>query len=79
MRYYFHVLNGHGLQRDEEGQEFFDRKTLEHEVVRILTDIARDELPTTNTGTIRVEVQDIEGQPVYTGSVAFTKRWLKQT
>ena len=76
MRYYFDVLNGNGLQQDETGQDFPDRSSLEQEVIRILTDIAREELPTNEAGMIHVEVRDDRAQAIYSGSIALTKRWL---
>lgn len=76
MRYYFDLTNGHGLVRDEVGQVIDDQAGLEREVSRILTDVARDELPATRKGEVKVDVRDDSGHPIYRGSISFEKRWI---
>lgn len=76
MRYYFDLTNGHGLVRDNDGQLIDDRTSVEREVSRILTDVARDELPDTPHGQVKVDVRDDMGQHVYTGTLSFEKRWV---
>jgi hypothetical protein len=76
MRYFFDLTNGHGLVRDEVGQIIDDLSHVEQEVSRILTDVARDELPDVPLGQVRVDVRDEIGNVIYTGSISFQKRWV---
>lgn len=77
MRYFFHLINGHGRQEDKVGQELSDRSKVELEVSRILTDVARDELPHCHDGRILVEVRTEEGKQIYNGSIVFKTNWLE--
>lgn len=76
MRYYFDLTNGHGLVRDNVGQVIDSQAGMELEVSRILTDVARDELPDTRHGEVKVDVRDDSGHPIYCGSISFEKRWI---
>ena len=78
MRYFFDLTNGHGLVSDNEGQLIEERSRIEQEVSRILTDVARDELPDIQHGEVRVDVRDETGSYVYTGRISFEKRWIDQ-
>ncbi|CAD7044623.1 hypothetical protein REJC140_03843 [Pseudorhizobium endolithicum] len=75
-RYFFDLTNGDGLTRDEMGSVFPEsREPLLKEVSRILTDLARDELPGTDSGEITVTVRDERGCTVLVGSLDFQTRW----
>ncbi|KQS75166.1 hypothetical protein ASG25_20620 [Rhizobium sp. Leaf384] len=76
MRYYFDFTNGHGLVRDDEGQLLDSPSLVEQEVSRILTDVARDELPATFQGEVKVDVRDEMGAYIYSGSIVFEKHWV---
>jgi hypothetical protein len=75
-RYFFDLTNGDGLTRDEMGSVFPDnRESLLKEVSRILTDLARDELPGVDSGEITVAVRDEVGHTVLVGSLDFQTEW----
>jgi len=78
-RYFFDLINGDGPISDEQGQEISTREEISREVSRILTDIAREELPGSEEGMISVEVRDEQGQPVFTGRLSFKTRWQDET
>ncbi|CAN7345523.1 hypothetical protein LJR104_001851 [Neorhizobium sp. LjRoot104] len=74
-RYFFDLSNGDGPVRDNEGQEISTREQISREVSRILADIARDEFPEREKGSISVEVRNEEGQSVFSGRLSFQTRW----
>ncbi len=74
-RYYFDVINEDGPFRDELGQDMSSREAITREVSRILSDIAREELPGREDGSILVEVRDEGGEHVFTGQLSFETRW----
>lgn len=78
-RYFFDLVNGNGLVRDEQGQIISTRAEISREVSRILTDIAREELPESGEGTISVEVRDERDKPIFTGRLSFETRWHDET
>ncbi|MGK6316755.1 DUF6894 family protein [Neorhizobium sp. DT-125] len=74
-RYFFDLVNGSGLIRDEQGQDVSTREDISREVSRILVDIASEELPGSGDGAISVTVRDERGRPVLTGNLSFKTRW----
>lgn len=70
-RYYFDVTNGNGLERDSEGQELQSLDHVRHEAGRILSDIAKDEIPVSRNVSIKVAVRNSEGTKVHTGELSF--------
>lgn len=75
-RYFFDLANGDGLTRDEMGVTLPMRHDLLlKEVSRILTDVAREELPGVSSGGIRVSVRDEMGETILVGSLDFQTRW----
>ncbi|MBW6421645.1 hypothetical protein KX729_09350 [Rhizobium sp. XQZ8] len=78
-RFFFDVINGHGLERDEIGIEMDRPDQIRREVSRILTDIAKEEMPTDDATRIRVAVRDVTGKPVYEGELFFRGSWSQQT
>lgn len=77
-RYYFDLLNGGGLVRDEVGQEIPTPDGIRQEVGRVLADIAREELPGQRAGTISIEVRDEHDQPIFSGCLRFTTHWYDE-
>jgi hypothetical protein len=73
-RYYFDVVNGHGLERDELGKDV-PREAIPNEVASILADIAREELPTVMLGMMQVNVRDDARKNVYHGELSFRGAW----
>ncbi|WJR66599.1 hypothetical protein QTA58_20680 [Neorhizobium sp. CSC1952] len=74
-RYFFDLVNGSGLVRDEQGLDVSTREEITREVSRILVDIASEELPGTAEGAIGVTVRDERGRAVLTGNLSFETRW----
>jgi len=77
-RFFFDVINGHGLERDETGVELNDADAIRKQVSQILTDIARDELPSEKTTHIQINVRDEAGQDIYNGELFFRGGWSQQ-
>lgn len=75
-RYFFDLHNGSGIVPDEEGRALPTRESVEAEVGRILTDVARDELPDHALGVATVVVRDDSGGTICVGSLSFSKSWL---
>jgi len=73
-RYHFDVINGDGLERDNEGLEIGKQKVPAH-VAAILTDIAKDELPKSPEVVIQVSVRDETEQEVFRGELSFKAEW----
>lgn len=71
-RYYFDVTNGNGLERDEDGQELQSLDQVRREAGRILSDIAKDEIPVSRSVRIKVAVRNIEGENVHAGELSFS-------
>jgi hypothetical protein len=57
-RYYFDLHNGDGPLRDDFGTEISSREEIPREVAKILLEVARDELPTSDRAMISVTVRD---------------------
>jgi hypothetical protein len=58
MRYYFDLLNGGGMSRDEEGPDQSSPERVRYIVTWTMVDIARDEIPAGRHGSIAVAVRD---------------------
>lgn len=75
-RYFFDVHNG-STTRDDEGTECADLAAMRQEVLRLLPDIARDEVPEDgDRRTFTVLVSDEDGKAVFTATLTFTALWL---
>ena len=73
IRYYFHIHNGDGELTDEQGMLLSSAEDLPRQVVRIMADIARDELPfNDHRGIVTVTVRDEEGRTISIGTLTFT-------
>lgn len=77
-RYFFDLINGHGLERDDEGIELSSSDKVREHVARILTDIAREEMPDANKASIRVNVRDDTDFGVYFGELVFRNGWTER-
>jgi hypothetical protein len=75
-RYYFDLHNGDGPTTDVEGIELPSRKSVTLHISRILTDIARDEMPTEDRAVISVKVRDDQGRVISVASLTFNSEWL---
>ena len=73
IRYYFDIHNGDGELTDEQGMLLSSAEDLPRQVVRIMADIARDELPfDDHRGIVTVTVRDEEGRTISIGTLTFT-------
>ena len=73
IRYYFDIHNGDGELTDEQGMLLSSAEDLPRQVVRIMADIARDELPfDDHRGIVTVTVRDEAGRTISMGSLTFT-------
>ena len=72
-RYFFDIHNGDGQMTDDVGMLLPSKADLPKEVARIMSDIARDELPySEHRGIMTVKVRDGDGKSVSVGSLTFT-------
>jgi len=75
-RYFFDLHNGDGPTVDDEGLELPDRPSVRRQVARLLTDVARDELPTEDRAVISVKVRNGEGKVIAVTSLTFDTEWI---
>lgn len=75
-RYYFDLYNGDDLVADEEGQVMETRERVRDEAVRILPEIARDEMPDGDCLSIAVRVKDETGRYIFEVSLSMKAGWL---
>ena len=74
-RYYFDVVSGEGVDRDETGVDLRTADDVRKQVAHILTDIAREELPGQNETSFAVKVRDDVDFNVFSGELSFRSRW----
>ncbi|KAA3447288.1 hypothetical protein C7I87_27240 [Mesorhizobium sp. SARCC-RB16n] len=74
-RYYFDLYNGDGLVSDDDGQPFESQEQARAEAIRILQDVARDEMPDRDLVKITVKVRDEAGAQVFEASLVLTAGW----
>ncbi len=76
-RYYFDLHNGDGSLKDEMGVEIASHAGIVQEVAKIMSEIARDEIPTTNRATISVTVRDEKGEAISVSTLSFNSEWFE--
>lgn len=75
-RYYFDIYDG-GVARDDDGTTLEDLPAVRQHVLRLLPDIARDEVPDDgDRRTFSVVVTDEDGKPIYAATLSYTGPWL---
>ena len=75
-RYFFDVQNG-GRYRDETGVELPDLKDVRKEAMKLLPNLARDDIPEDGDNRIfTVLVTDEDGRATYSGTLSYTGLWL---
>lgn len=74
-RYYFDLHNGDGLVSDENGQLFESPEQARAEAIRILHDIARDEMPDRDLVKITLKMRDTGGTQVLEASLTLNAAW----
>jgi hypothetical protein len=75
QRFYFDVYNTEHTQMDDEGQFFTDRERAGMEALRILQDVARDEMPVSQHLKITVKVLDAKRDQVFEASLTLDSAW----
>jgi hypothetical protein len=75
-RYFFDVYNSEGQVLDEEGQLFASKESAKNEALRILQDVARDELPDRDLFQLTVKVRGENGAKVFEASLILTSGWI---
>jgi hypothetical protein len=74
-RYYFDLYNGDGLVLDENGQLFESRQQARAEAVRILHDIASDEMPDRDLVRITIKMRNEAKAQVFEASLTLNAAW----
>jgi hypothetical protein len=74
-RYFFDLINGEGPMRDDEGVELPDSDAVRREAAKIVTDIARDEVPKEQAVKIVVNVRDEADAKVFVGQLQYSGEW----
>jgi hypothetical protein len=75
--FFFDTICDQDLARDEVGIELPDLEAARQEAIRVLPDIARDELPNDgNRRDIMTDVRDETGRVVFTAQLSFTARLM---
>ena len=75
QRFYFDLCNSEHCQRDSEGQLFPSRERAGMEALRILHDVARDEMPVGEHLTITVKVLDEKREQIFEASLTLDSAW----
>lgn len=75
-RFYFDVLDGDSLARDDTGLEFPSLDAAEDEAARAIADIGRDTLPKRGGSELCVRVRDSSGRLALIVTLAMTTRRL---
>jgi hypothetical protein len=74
QRFYFDVHNSEGVETDNDGQLFPSREQARREAIRILHDIAYDEMPDGQLVKFTVKVRS-EGSQIFEASLTLTSGW----
>ncbi|CAN7302241.1 DUF6894 family protein [Mesorhizobium caraganae] len=74
-RYFFDVYNTDGQVLDEEGQLFESPDRARAEALRILHDVARDEMPDRDLVKLTVKVRGGDGAQMFEASLILTAGW----
>ena len=75
-RFYFDVLDGDALARDDTGLEFPNQDAAEDEAARAIADIGRDSLPKRRGSELCVRVRDANGRLALIVTLSMTTRRL---
>jgi hypothetical protein len=74
-RFYFDLYNADHSQEDAEGQLFPSHESAGMEALRILHDVARDEMPGGRHLTIIVKVLDEKRDQIFEASLTLDSAW----
>ena len=77
-RYFFHLFENGSRTEDDTGGEFDSEEEVQLEAMRVLPEIAREEVPRDgDRQAFTVLVTNEAGHPVYTATLTFAGLWLK--
>jgi hypothetical protein len=74
-RYYFDLYNSTGSFSDDEGLDLLNREAVRWEAIRVLPDIARDELPDGDAVNFEVRVRDESGKEIFRAILSLRAGW----
>ena len=74
-RYFFDIYNSEGQVLDEEGQLFASKESAKDEALRVLQDVARDEMPHRDLFTPTLKVRSRKGAKGFEASLLLTSGW----
>lgn len=74
-RFYFDLYNSEHSQTDRDGQLFATRERAGLEALRILQDVARDEMPDGNNLKITVKVRNEHSEQIFEASLTLASAW----
>ena len=74
-RYFFDIYNSEGQVLDEEGQLFASKESAKDDALRVLQDVARDEMPDRDLFKLTVKVRSENGAKVFEASLILTSGW----
>ena len=74
-RYFFDVYNSEGHVLDEQGQPFESRERAKTEALRILHDVAHEEMPDRDLVKLTVKVRSHSGAQLFEASLILTSGW----
>ena len=74
-RFYFDVYNNEHTQMDCEGQLFATRERAGMEALRILHDVAHDEMPGGDRLKITVKVRNARRKKIFEASLTLDSAW----
>lgn len=78
-RYFFDIHDDHTVHHDDTGTEFDSLDDVRHAAMRLLPDMAREEVPKDgDRRSLVVLVTGEGGHPVYSATLSFTGLWLKR-
>ena len=77
-RHFFHIFENGESTLDDTGLEFDTAEQVQFEAMRVLPEIARDEVPADgDRQAFTVLVADESGHPVYTATLTFAGLWMR--
>ncbi|WP_414471355.1 DUF6894 family protein [Microvirga sp. M2] len=76
-RFYFDIHDGERFTRDKVGNLCPSRKAMRDAAIKVLPDIARDELPDGDQRDFTVKVRDASGQYLFQATLSLTSNWLE--
>ncbi|WP_262266330.1 DUF6894 family protein [Microvirga yunnanensis] len=75
-RFYFDIHDGERFTRDEVGSLCQGRKAMRDAAIKVLPDIARDELPDGDRRDFMVEVRNEDGHYLFRATLSLAAEWL---